>query len=192
MFSLRVSTKITTLAFVATCALLVQAEPPRGWHIAGSQPAEYETGVDPATPYNRTTAFLKSKSPTGAGFGTLMQEFRAEHYCGKRIRFSAFVKAVGVQYWTGLWMRVDKGPRQVAFDNMRDRAITGTTNWQRYDVVLDVPQDSTGISFGVLLVGAGEVRISEAKFDIVGPNIPTTGTAMTQEPDEPVNLDFER
>ena len=34
--------------------------------------------------------------------------------------------------WAGLWMRVDKGKDMVAFDNMQDRPIKGTTDWQRY------------------------------------------------------------
>jgi hypothetical protein len=45
-------------------------------------------------------------------------------------------------------MRVDKESKHVAFDNMHDRPITGSSDWKKYDVVLDVPQDSTGISFG--------------------------------------------
>jgi len=44
------------------------------------------------------------------GFGTLMQDFRADHYQGKRVRFSAFVKTEAAQDWAGLWMRVDKEP----------------------------------------------------------------------------------
>jgi len=44
---------------------------------------------------------------------------------------------------------VDKGKETgVAFDNMQDRAIKGTTDWRRYEVVLDVPEDATGIAPG--------------------------------------------
>ena len=86
-----------------------------------------------------------------------MQNVQADHYLGKRVRFSAFVKTERAQEWAGLWMRVDKGTQTAAFDNMHDRPITASTNWQKYDVVLDVPEDATGISFGVLLSGSGEV-----------------------------------
>jgi hypothetical protein len=34
-------------------------------------------------------------------------------------------------------MRVDKGKDMIAFDNMQDRPIEGTTDWQRYDAVLN-------------------------------------------------------
>ena len=129
--------------------------------------------------------------PGVEGFGTLMQDFRADHYLGKRVRFSAFVKTEGAEDWAGLWMRVDKGAKQLTFDNMQGRPIKGTTDWRKYDVVLDVPQEATGIFFGVLLSGSGTVWLSEAKFEIVETNVPTTGTAAPQKSDEPVNLNFE-
>jgi hypothetical protein len=71
-------------------------------------------------------------------------------------------------------MRVDKESKKLAFDNMHDRPIKGSTDWKRYDVVLEVPQDATGIFFGVLLSGSGTVWLNGAKFEIVGPNVLTT------------------
>jgi hypothetical protein len=38
-----------------------------------------------------------------------MQSFLPDHYAGKRVRFSGFVKAAAVQGWAGLWMRIDSG-----------------------------------------------------------------------------------
>ena len=88
-------------------------------------------------------------------------------------------------------MRVDQGKDMVAIDNMQDRPIKGTTGWQRYEVVLDVPQDSTGISFGILLDGAGEIWLSNTKFDVVGTDVPVTGGPGDRKiPDKPVNLEF--
>jgi len=96
----------------------------------------------------------------------------------------------GAQDWAGLRMRVDKESKQLAFDNMHERPIKGTTDWKNYDVVLDVPQEATGTFFGALLSGSGTIWLNGAKFEIVAPNVPTTGTAGAQKPDEPVNLDF--
>jgi len=42
-------------------------------------------------------------------------------------------------------MRIDKETTQLAFDNMENRAIKGTTDWLKYDVVLDIPKDAPGI-----------------------------------------------
>ncbi len=196
------------LAFLATSSILLQAEAPQGWLLAGSKPSDYETGIEPKPNYNdHPSAYLKSKKPadaapqkpatesssentTKSGFGTLMQQFRADQYVGKRIRLSAFVKSEAVQDWAGLWMRVDKGSSVVSFDNMEDRPIKGSSEFRNYEVVLDVPQDATGVAFGILLSGTGEVWINSAKFEVVDSSIATTGRMQHQE--GPANLDFEK
>jgi hypothetical protein len=133
------------------------AAAPQGWFMAGSKPASCESGVDSQVVLNGLpSAYMKSIQPAPEGFGTLMQNFAASQYLGQRVRFSAMVKSVSVERSGGLWMRVDgdsKDPSQrtLAFDNMGDRPIKGTAGWQRYDVVLDVPQGVTGIFFGVLI-----------------------------------------
>ena len=162
---------------------------PRGWILAGSNPADYLTGVDQKSMYQaRPSAYLKGKPTATEGFGTLMQSFSAARYAGKRVRFSAAVKSEGVNGWAGLWMRVDQGSAMVAFDNMENRPIRGTTDWQNYQVVLDVPMNATGIAFGVLLNKSGAVWLNNVKFESVGTNVPTTGVVLQEGP---TNLDFE-
>jgi hypothetical protein len=58
------------------------------------------------------------------------------------------MKSEEVTGWAGLWMRVDKGKEVVAIDNMQGRAIKGTTSWQRYEVVLDVPRTQQALRLG--------------------------------------------
>jgi hypothetical protein len=188
----RYSKPVMGLVLLLTLALAVQAAAPAGWFVAGSKPASYEAGTDTQAAYNgHPSAYLKAKEPVSDGFGTLMQDFRADKYTGKRLRFSAFAKSDGVLDWAGLWVRVDKDKDSVAFDNMQDRAIKGTTGWQKYEVVLDVPQDATGIFFGVLLSGSGTVWLNSTKFEVVGSDVPTTGKKGMKLPDEPTNLNFE-
>lgn len=184
---------LKSFLFLVSCTIALQAAAPKGWIVAGNKPTEYESGIDALAAYNgHPSAYLKAKKPVVDGFGTLMQDFRADHYLGKRVRFSAFVKTEGAQDWAGLWMRIDKASASVAFDNMQDRPIKGTTNWQKYDVVLDVAQDATGIFFGVLLSGSGTVWLNGAEFEVVGPTVLTTDGNRVQKPDEPTNLDFEQ
>jgi hypothetical protein len=165
---------------------------PRGWLLAGSNPRNYETGLDPQASYQGfPSAYLKAKQSAMEGFGTLMQEFGAAQYAGKRVRLRASVKAEEVGDWAGLWMRVDKGSTVVSFDNMMDRPIKGTTTWQSYEVILDVPQDATGIAFGILLNKSGSVWLNTVKFESVGLDVPTTAKASTRLPEGPTNLNFE-
>ena len=181
--------KLVTCFFIF--CLTMQASAPGGWYLAGNRPSDYQTGVDTQMKYNdHSSAFLKSTKPEIIGFGTLMQNFSAEKYKGARVRFSAFVKSEDVKDWAGLWMRIDKDQKILAFDNMQDRPIKGTGDWQNYQVVLDVPSDATGVFFGVLLSGTGSIWLNDAKFEIVGSDVEVTGK-KNQMPSGPSNLDFE-
>jgi hypothetical protein len=72
------------------------------------------------------------------------------------MRFTAVVKSEDLSEWAGLWMRVDdKKGETLGFDNMERRAIKGSTDWQRHQVVLDVPEESASVNFGILLSGKG-------------------------------------
>jgi hypothetical protein len=184
------------LGIAALVPGVVSAAPPDGWILAGSKPANYETGTDQLNSYNsRPSAFMKAKTD-GEGFGTLMQSFSAEQYRGKRVRLSGWVKSDMVSRWAGLWMRID-GPVQggtpqiLGFDNMQGRPIKGTLAWQKYEVVLDVPQTANGIAFGILQDGPGEVWLNSVEFAVVGTGVAVTGTTPTVL-DGPRNLSLEK
>jgi hypothetical protein len=94
---------------------------------------------------------------------------------------SAWAKADGVADWAGLWMRVDgpdtrKTGKSLSFDNMQNQPIKGTSDWTRYEIVLDVPQATIALAFGILLEGKGEVWLDDVQFTVVGPDTPTTNT----------------
>jgi hypothetical protein len=179
--------EVFLLTSLALCAAV-----PRGWHLAGSFPQEYEVGtrLQRAGPPH-SIAYLRSTTGKAHGFGTITQSISAEHYAGRRVRLSADVKSDQLSGWAGLWMRADKDIKSVAFDNMQNRPIRGTRDWQHYDVVLDIPVDATSVHFGALLVGAGEVDVSGFKLDVLpDPRIPQIGpTPMMQS--RPVNLDLQ-
>ena len=174
-------------AFVAL-TLSAATDVPRGWMLAGSKPADYEASVDRKTVHEgQPSAVLKDKQGNSEGFGTLMQQISAVQYQGQRLRLSGYVKSEEVKNWAGLWMRVDKEGSVSAFDNMQERAIQGTTGWQKCEVVLDVEKRATGIAFGILLTGSGRVWLSGTKLEVVTAEVPTTGGAGRVTP---VNLDF--
>ena len=167
---------------------------PSGWFLAGSKPTNYRTGVDKQMLRDALpSAYLVSTVQDPGGFGTLMQSVKATQYAGKRVRLQAWVQSNDVTSWAGLWMRIDKGQTAVGFDNMEQRAIRGTRPWTMYEVVLDVPADATGISFGALLNGPGKIWLNDVKFDVVGQDVPPTGTFKNASlPATPLNLDFQK
>ncbi|GAE26828.1 transcriptional regulator [Halalkalibacter wakoensis JCM 9140] len=167
---------------------------PKGWLPSGSNPFDYEMGVDFQTVHSgRAAGVIRAKRKNVQGFGTMMQMFKAKKYRDKRIRFAAFVKSEQVDQWAGLWMRVDGEADEIlAFDNMESRAIKGTTNWNQYEIVLDVPSDGAIISIGLLLCGTGTVWIDHITFEEVDETVPVTSNNSLQDLlNEPINLQFE-
>jgi hypothetical protein len=70
---------------------------------------------------------------------------------------------------------------------MEERAIKGTTDWKKYEIVLDVPLNASNIGFGALLSETGQIWLEKLNFEIVDTTVPTTG----KKRDEP-NLDFDK
>ena len=175
----------------------VGAAMPQGWIKTGSAPQSFDMGVVGDSSSNgRQIAQIKSKGNENiSGFATFMQQFVADDYRGKAVRFSAKVRTRDVRAWTGLWMRVDDlNGKITAFDNMQERGITGTTEWTPFEVVLPVAMDSKMISFGILLNGNGEVNMTDVTVEAVSPMTPSTqpGSSVTPVSKQPINLDFKK
>jgi hypothetical protein len=167
------------------------AELPGWWH-AGNNRTGFDVSLDRQVRHDgRASARLASRVKSPTGFGSLMQVSDALDFRGKRVRLSAWLKADGVAGHAGLWMRVD-GPAQdptkpLAVDVMADRPVVGTRDWQRYEIVLDVPHDATDIAFGAHTSGEGAIWVDDFRFEDVGHSGPTSGSLAG-----PQNLDFER
>lgn len=187
--------------FIAMAVTLFSFDLPTGWFKAGSESKSYEMGIDIGAGQDGTNAAtIKSNTKKIKGFGTLMQNCLPDNYLGKRVRMTGMVKTQDVSDWAGLWLRVDeKGSKiPLGFDNMKDgkkdRSIQGTTDWTKYEIVLDVPLNSSNLAYGALLVGTGQIWFDDIKFEVVDNNVPITGKdkeAMMPNK-EPVNLDFEK
>ncbi|NWF90318.1 MAG: hypothetical protein HXY50_12770 [Ignavibacteriaceae bacterium] len=167
---------------------------PSGWILTGSNPRDYEVKQDNIEPYSGYfSTSLSSVVNRPQGYVTLMQTIKADKYKGERISFSGYVKAKLVSDWAALWMRVDDVlGRPLCLDNMSNRPIVGTSDWVKYEVVLEVPTNGSEISFGVLLDGKGQIWFDEFQLKVVGPEIPITDQLKYKfEQLEPYNLDFE-
>jgi hypothetical protein len=63
-------------------------------------------------------------------------------------------------------------------DSKIDRSIKGTNDWSKYEIVLDIPANSSDLYYGVLLTGTGQLWYDEINFEIVSNDIPTTGLVL--------------
>ncbi len=149
-----------------------------GWSLHGVTPDRYETGIDPSMRHSGTaSAFIKSIKPPSTAHVSVLQGIGAEAYRGKRVRLSGYIKTERVSQYAGLWMRVDGAGYSLNFDNMHSRPIRGTVDWKKYEVVLDVPEESFSLWFGFELVSEGLVWADDFQLEIVGSDVPANGQA---------------
>jgi len=158
------------LAFIlifAICAL-ASFDMPKGWIAGGTRPNDYEMGVDPGSGQNgKNAATIRSIKKETYGYGTMIQQFSAEKYKGKRLKLSGYLKTRAVDQWAGLLMKVigkranpvtGKEVNQIiALDNMYNRFVAGNTDFTMYDIVLDIPDSASSICIGARLNGAGQI-----------------------------------
>jgi hypothetical protein len=161
-------------ALATSCLAALAAAPenlPAPWVVTGPAAAKFVGGVDQSGA-TRGAKFIRNASDDPKLWGALSQGISAQNYRGQRLRFSARVRTENVTNWAGLWMRVDRAGKPVAFYNSVDKPIRGTTNWQDRSVVLDVPADADTIVFGVIDSGKGQVWIDSLALQPVGQEVP--------------------
>ena len=141
---------------------LYNSPAPKGWFLSGNNPAGYLVDKDQSVKYKgRDSGCIRSKNDQVTGFGTVMQQINVADYIGRKLEFSAVIKTTQVKGWAGLWVRIDdSNTKMLWFDNMQDRPITGTTDWTKFQIAFDVPEQSDMLNFGVLLVGSGSLWIN--------------------------------
>ena len=147
----------------------------------------------------------------------LNQSIRADRYHGSRIRLRGYLKYENAREGRGqtrLLLQIE-GPdgSRVGRDQMDGREITGSTDWTRHDLVLDVPATAIIIFFGIEQSGPGQTWVDDLSLEVVDASVPTTqpnngvGLAPERPADAlaairasqnavklmmPVNLDFEQ
>lgn len=170
---------------------------PVGWHKNGAKPDFYAVGVDSTQTWGgMPSAYVESLAPTvEKGFGGMMQTTAAENYAGKRVRLSGWVKTQDANEGGGhLWLRIDGQERgqMLGFDNMDNRPVKGTTDWQEASIVLEVPEGASSLNYGFFVSGGGKMWVSGQNIEVVGPDVPTTNMLKKRPslPNVPRNLGF--
>lgn len=161
--------KVTTPVTIGPEDLLESHPSEKGWFLSGDNPDGYLIGKDEAVIYKGVdSGFINSKQERVTGFGTIMQQTSIKKYVGKQLDISAVIKTNEVKDWAGLWVRIDdENMKYLWFDNMQSRPIKGTAGWKRYHTTFDVPDNSSTLNFGVLLVGSGSVWINQVSLNEV-------------------------
>ncbi|MDR3615970.1 MAG: hypothetical protein P4L53_20600 [Candidatus Obscuribacterales bacterium] len=149
---------------------------PENWILSGGNHRRYEAGIDASVQHDGKQALLlKNRDGITKTYGwtSLQASTEAEKYRGKRLRLTMWVKTDDVS-WVMPWMNVQTETDMVSYDNSCDRRLSGTTEWQKWSIVLDVPTAATAVEYGVMLGGNGKVWISQSELSVVADDIDTT------------------
>jgi len=167
---------------------------PQGW-IAGSsyvwpQGASHEAGVAPETEASGHRALtVKAIGERGmSDIGSISQYVFG--YAGKRARFTAQVKAIGVDGWAGLvigdgflplWLH--PGAREA--DTALPRGAAACPDWCEVSVVADIPASGNGVAqVGLALAGNGQAWARDLTLEAVGPEVPLSTGGFAEKASE--------
>ena len=173
------TSSLLALGAIALLAPAARAQVPAGWQAVTDGSGEYTVTSDGARRdggQGFAGATIKANVDDPRGSAMLAQSIRADAYRGKRIRLSGYLKTIGVNQGTAvLFMRVDGEGVVQTSDYMQNRPMMLTTDWERQDIVLDVPSDAIGVTYGFLLGGSGQAWLDELSIEVVGNDVAVTG-----------------
>ncbi len=152
-----------------------------GWQFYGLSKEHYAAAIDKEVFYKGSqSARLEATSETAPGSAGIHQIIDATNYRNKRIRFTAFIKTRDVEDRCGLYLSVSTHGYPTELDEMSNRPIKGTTDWQQFSVVINVSNDSRRINFGAVLAGTGTVWFDYAVLEIVGDDVASTNISRSR------------
>lgn len=130
--------------------------------IAHHDPAYFSATLDPLyTEVERTQS--------GNSFAVATASFPATSAAGKRVTLSGYFRSENISGGSaGLWLRADGAGKVIAFKNMEDHGVTGTTPWNRYEISIDVPANAERIFFGALNTGSCTAWVDSLEIAIDG------------------------
>ena len=118
---------------------------------------------------------IRSRPGLQGGFAALTQGIAADRFRGQRVELSGWLRTADVLGTGALWLRVDGPDGALCWDNMMNRPVQGTTDWQQATVVLDVAPTAVRIYLGAMLQGRGTVWVDDLALRTVGREVMATG-----------------
>ncbi|MEM7457369.1 MAG: hypothetical protein AAF456_23740 [Planctomycetota bacterium] len=169
----------------------VEEDLPDGWEFNSQSGGRIYIDQEDAVSGDRSVLVdaTESSDENDRLFANLSQLLDGKPFQGKRMRFRASVKTADMapDATANLWFRVDRETADDsylvgAFDNMQDRPIR-LTEWDEYEIVLDVDDDAEQIIVGMFVIGTGKAWIDRVSFEEVGDEVATTGQSLDPESD---------
>ena len=141
--------KKTLIVLLTIVSISCQAQKPEKYNLGFEKQSEsaslsdgwfkwgnYELTTD-SVAHSGTKSGKITSDQTGSSFGSIAYKIPA-NYEGKEIKLEGFMKIKDVENgFAGLLLRVDGNGTSLAFDNMQNQNITGTRDWQKYNITLN-------------------------------------------------------
>lgn len=177
--------KKTLIVLLTIVSIICQAQKPEKYNLGFEKQSEsaslsdgwfkwgnYELTTD-SVAHSGTKSGKITSDQTGSSFGSIAYKIPA-NYEGKEIRLEGFMKIKDVENgFAGLLLRVDGNGTSLAFDNMQNQNITGTRDWQKYNITLNYPEGAENIFIAGILTGRGEAWFDDFVLSIDGKNVQT-------------------
>jgi hypothetical protein len=152
---------------------------PSTWHRTGMDPTAYRWSRDESVVHAGGPTMRFEQVPGRASIdswaGTIAS-VPADGYRGLRVRFRADVRTENAPVGASLWLRLDDAPSHSTeicnMINPVDGRLKGTNDFTTIACVLDVPQSTKTLVFGLLLTGPGVAWIGPATLEPVSLSVP--------------------
>jgi len=181
---LRAMRSVAGVAFlfaVAACSPPIDHEQGEGdltgWRLAGGGREEIRQRGDATVLHEgRPTLRLAAIADSSEGYATWMNVLFASPYVGKRVRISVYTRTAGATRRADVWARVQARESPADGNGLvgKNVALPVSSDWQRTEIVFDVPRDATLLQYGVGLAGAGKLWMDRATLEVVGRDVPLT------------------
>ncbi len=141
----------------------------------------YEITTDSVTVHTgKKSIRLKPGTNMETAFGCAVTEIPA-HYGTGSIVLTGYLKTENVDGYAGLIMRIDGENGALRFDNMNARGVKGTSDWKKYSIDLDLPEQAKAIYVGVIMKGSGVVWADNFHVSINGADVATLSPIPQKE-----------
>ncbi len=143
----------------------IDNQQPKGWYIEGSEPGMLST----EHPTNNGQSLRLSRNADTGGDSAFAIQMPPFQHQGKELTLTGWIKTREV---TGdgasLWLAINAGSSELAHDNMKDRQISGSQDWQQVQVSVQLTDAVDSYTFGVVLAGTGEAFFADLSIKLDG------------------------
>ncbi len=134
-----------------------------GWTLVQhAGPPSYDMAVEAEGAYAGKGSFRMTRT-VEQFYGSIKQDVAVGKFAGQWLELSAMVKTrdVGPAGWKLMILGIDKGEFSPAF--------TGTSDWQRATIRVQLPNGVSTISVGATLLDAGTGWLDDVQLNVVAP-----------------------